>query len=626
MKKNILILLISVFIINSLSAQQQKLPNILWLVTEDMSPYLSCYGNKLITTPNLDKLAGKGIRYTNAYSNGTQCSPARSTVISGIYAVTTGTDIHRRQRITNDAFFFPQYLRKAGYYCTNNAKQDYNAKAHEGVWDESSRKAEYMNRPDKSKPFFAVYNFAGTHMTRVATRTVQGRGKRDVSPADIAVPGYIPDLPEVRDDISWNMGAVKNLDIWIGEQLQKLKNNGEEDNTIVIFYGDHGGTVPRGKAYVYTTGTNVPFIVYFPDKWKHLAGTNLPQVSNRLISFVDLAPTMLSLANVAVPSFMVGKPFLTSAADKKENIRNSVFCFTSNQGPTFKPSRSVTDGRYHLIWNFQSGYPNGTRQDYQWQMPAQMAWEKEWLSGNLEKKVYKKFWQPVTQLELYDIKNDSLEVNDLANEPSKQQVLQHMKQLLKDEMYQQGDIGLIHREYRDYIEKKFGPLYKWSEQHKSEVKQIIDAAMIASERKISNLKTLTDYLHNPSPAIQYWGASGLNGLAKTGLLKSTPEMGKKVFRNNKADAEVRNMLAECMVYTEQSKEALDFLVSNIDKTQTTVANLQNIGALAKPAAEDIKKILMNDNAKAKFYLTSILINCGVYPYDDLYKYAGGIAE
>lgn len=176
----------------------------------------------MISTPNLDCLANTGIRFTNAYSNGAQCSPSRSTIISGIYAVTTGTDLHRGKRLTDDAFFFPQYLHKAGYYCTNDPKEDYNAQTPGNVWDESGRNAEYTNRPDKKQPFFAVYNFGGTHMSRVATRTTKGRNNRDLKMSSVVVPGYIPDLPEVRDDISWNMGAVKNLDRWVGEQLQKL--------------------------------------------------------------------------------------------------------------------------------------------------------------------------------------------------------------------------------------------------------------------------------------------------------------------------------------------------------------------------------------------------------------------
>jgi len=369
------------YLLIAINGFAQDRPNILWLVCEDMSPYLSCYGNTMIKTPNLDRLAEKGIRYTRAHSNGAQCSPSRSTIISGMYAVSLGTDIHREKRPVPDFLYFPKYLRDAGYYTSNNAKQDYNnLKTPKNVWDASGKNATYKDRPDKSKPFFAVFNTGITHMSRVATRTTEGRSSRSVPMDKVIVPPYIPDLPEVRDDISWNMDAVKRMDAWVGQQLKELEQSGEADNTIIFFYADHGGTVPRGKAYVYETGTLVPFIVYFPPRWKHLAGTTIPSVSDRLVSFVDLAPTVLSLCNVSIPDFMVGAPFLGKAANDAQNLRQYIFTFRANQGDTYAPSRAITDGRYKLIWNYQSAYPNGTRQDYQWQMPAQQAWDKAFMA------------------------------------------------------------------------------------------------------------------------------------------------------------------------------------------------------------------------------------------------------
>ena len=203
----------------------QERPNILWLVTEDMSPYLGSYGNNLVDTPNLDTLAAKGIRFTQAHSNGAMCSPARSTLISGIYATSLGTDIHRESRPVPDSFYFPIYLREAGYFCTNFAKEDYNnLRTPTNVWDESKPKASYIDRPDKSQPFFSVFNNHLTHMNRVATRTVEGRSPRNVDMNRVNVPAYIPDLPDVRNDIAWNMDAVMLMDKWVGEHLQDLKN------------------------------------------------------------------------------------------------------------------------------------------------------------------------------------------------------------------------------------------------------------------------------------------------------------------------------------------------------------------------------------------------------------------
>lgn len=625
MAKNLVLL--CCILLFSVVARPQDRPNILWLVTEDFSPHLSCYGNTTVKTPNLDALAGKGIRFTNAYSNGAQCSPARSTIISGIYAVTTGTDMHRGVRKTDPDFFFPIHLRKAGYYCTNNAKEDYNAVKPEKIWDESNRRADYTNRKNKTQPFFSVFNYGGTHMSRVATRTVDGRNNRTVSPATVKVPAYIPDLPEVRDDIAWNMDAAMKMDEWMGEQLQRLEKSGEAENTIIFFYGDHGGTVPRGKAYVYESGTNIPMIVYFPKKWQHLAGTSLPQVSDRLVSFVDLAPTVLQLAGVKTPQFMQGKPFLTEISKQTQNIRKSVFCFTANQGPTYKPSRAISDGKYQLIWNFQSGYANGSRQDYQWQMPAQMAWEQAYLNGNLKNNLHKSFWLPVTQLELYDIVNDEEETRNLAGDPKYKNVLEQIKKDLLDEIYRQKDLGLMPPEYRMELEKEQGALYHWANKNTQNVKEAIDAAVVASAREAKNIDKLVAMLQHKNPAVKYWGASGLNGLAKVGLLKETPSTVKNLFKDSSQISELRCMLAEILIYTEQNRDALNYFLSLLRQNyKPAIAAMQNIGNLAAPVTDQIQVLLNQPKPRSAFYLTSMLINTGKIPYQDLYRYTGSGAE
>lgn len=614
-------LVLYIILLLSFPAMAQERPNFLWLVTEDMSPYLSCYGNKMISTPNLDQLAKQGIRFTQAHSNGVQCSPSRSTLISGIYATRLGTDIHREKRPVNDSFYFPIYLRKAGYYCTNNSKEDYNSlKTPAAVWDESSKNANYFNRKNKNQPFFAVYNQMITHMTRVATRTTEGRNKRTVALKDVEVPGYIPDLPEVRDDISWNMGAVELMDQWVGDMIAKLKAEGEYDNTIIFFYSDHGGTVPRGKAFVYETGGLVPLIVFFPPKWKHLAGMAQPCVTNRLVSFVDFAPTILTLVAEKIPSFMTGKPFFTKVGQQKENICDFVISFTANQGITFEPARSINDGKFHLIWNFQGAYPNGARQSYQWQMPAQMAWDKAFREGKLTTDPHKKFWLPAPAFELYDISNDSMEINDLSNIPAYAKELKRLKQLLINELHEQKDIGFIPPEHRKALQKD-GDLYTLFRKNGKEVDRIIDAAALASEKNPDNLRKLIAYLSDKNPIIQYWGASGLCGLAKVGLISALPTEVQVSFSDSTVIAEAKCLLAEAMVYKGDSKTGLAYLAAETEKNfSPAVASLQNIGKLASPAVSRIKEFIADKGIINKFYLTSVLINCGELPYTDLYKY------
>lgn len=617
-------LILSYILFNIQSVFAQQKPNILWLVCEDMSPYLSSYGNKLVKTPNLDSLAANGIRYTRAHSNGPQCSPSRSTLISGTYAVSLGTDIHREKRPFPEDFYFPKYLRQAGYYTTNNAKQDYNnIKTPADVWNESNGKATYASRPDKSTPFFSVFNCGITHMTRVATINVEGRSPRTVSKAAVDVPAYIPDLPNVRDDIAWNMDAVMLMDKWIGERLKELRASGEAENTIVFFYSDHGGTVPRGKAYVFESGTHVPFIAYFPKKWQHLAGVKQPSVSDRLISFVDLPPTIFSLTGIKTPGFMVGKPFLGAGNNKPENQRKYIFTFRANQGPSFAPSRAITDGRYKLIWNFQSAYPNGTRQDYQWQMPAQLAWDKANIDNSLNG-LHKKFWLPVEPLEFYDLQKDSLETQNLVNNPAYAQKLAELKAALHQELISQKDLGFTPREYRHEIQKE-GAMYHVVSKKGIDVNSQIMAAETASYRDISNLKTLINYLSHKDPVVQYWGASGICGLAKVGLIKSLPAQVTTYYNSTDGLPEAKCLIAEAMVYVKDNPQtALDYLAIQMEGNfDPALMSLQNMGALAAPINDRLKAALAAKKSKNKFYIRSILINTGVLPFTDLYSLTEG---
>ncbi|MFZ4262792.1 sulfatase [Sphingobacterium sp. HJSM2_6] len=625
MKKILIFTFVSILQVWVIQAQDR--PNILWLVCEDMSPYLSSYGNKQVKTPNLDSLAANGIRYSKAHSNAAQCSPSRSTLISGKYAVSLGTDVHRQKRPVPDEFYFPKYLRDAGYFTSNNAKQDYNnMKTPANVWDISNAKATYLNRPDKSKPFFSVFNTGITHMVRVATRTLENRSPRSVPISDIQVPSYIPDLPAVRDDIAWNMDAVMLMDEWIGEKLAELRASGEAENTIVFFYSDHGGTVPRGKAYIYESGTLVPMIAYFPEKWKHLANVPLPSVSDRLIPFVDLPATVFNLTGVKTPSFMISKPFLGPGQEKPENTRKYIFTFRSNQSLSYAPSRAITDGRYKLIWNFQSAYPNGTRQDYQWQMPAQQAWEQSHQNGKLND-LHQKFWLPVEPLELYDLKNDSLETINKINDPALKDKFLELKQALQQEMLLQKDLGFMPIEYRHELQKH-GALYDVVRSQNIDIAKQIEAAATASYRKVENQKLLEGYLKHKDPVVQYWGASGLCGLAKLLKINKLPTVALDYYQSSEALPEAKCLLAEAKVYLKQNaEESLSYLATQMENGfGPSLMVLQNLGSLASPINNRLKTALAKPETTNKFYIRSILINTGVLPYSELYNKAEKVGD
>ena len=620
-KSLIIFLFFLVVRVNDLAAQDR--PNILWLVCEDMSPYLSSYGSKVTRTPNLDSLAKNGIRYTRAHSNSVQCSPSRSTIISGKYAVSLATDIHRERRPVPDEFYFPIYLRQNGYYCTNNNKQDYNTmKTPDNVWDENSNKTTYANRKNKSQPFFAVFNSGITHMGRVATKTVEGRSPRSVDLKAVMVPAYIPDLPEVRDDIAWNMDAVMLMDKWVGKQLAALRESGEAENTIIFFNSDHGGTVPRGKGYVYESGTQIPLIAYFPEKWKHLANTKIPSVNDRLVSFIDFAPTFFNLTGTKKPSFMTdGKPFLGPGSQNPENISKYMFTFRANQGLNFAPSRAISDGTYKLIWNFQTAYPHGTRQDYQWQMPAQQAWDVANMEGKLKQPIYKQFWEPVMPFELYNVKKDSLEVNNLVDNPAYLATFNTLKKALYDQLVKVKDLGFTPREQRLALQKQQGAMFNLSKAPGYDVKAQIDAAATASYRKIENLKTLISYLSQKDPVVQYWGASGICALAKKGLLKKTDPAIEKYYASGGALPEAKCLLAEAKIYINNKDEAaLQYLGDQVNQGfAPSLMSLQNLGMLAKPLDAVLLGALEKKQQPDKFYIRAVLVNTHAIPYSELYK-------
>jgi len=266
--KVLLILPLLLFATGGKAVPQQDLPNILWLVSEDNSPILGCYGDDFAITPNLDRLASQGVMYTRAFANAPVCAPTRSTIITGCYASSLGTlPMRSTNPIPEKVRFLPEYLRDAGYYCTNCAKEDYNTIKEFKGWHDSSREATYRNRPEGS-PFFHVQNFGVSHESSLHTWIPEEELKHD--PDKVKLPPYHPDTPEMRHDWAQYYDKVSELDMQIGKFLEQLEEEGLAENTIVFYYSDHGGVVGRSKRYIYETGTRVPMIVRIPEKYRHL--------------------------------------------------------------------------------------------------------------------------------------------------------------------------------------------------------------------------------------------------------------------------------------------------------------------------------------------------------------------
>ncbi len=487
------------------SQKPEKLPNILWLVSEDNSPLLGCYGDPFATTPHLDQLAREGFLYTHAYSNAPVCAPTRNTIITGVYA-NSGGNQHMRSNypVSEMIKTYPEFLREAGYYCTNNAKTDYNtASIHPGqIWDESSGQAHYKNRPP-GQPFFAIFNTTISHESCLHDSIPDEKLRH--SPQEVPIPPYHPSTPAVKHDWAQYYDKVEEMDEWIGRKLQELEDSGLAGNTIVFYYADHGGVLGRSKRYVYETGTRVPFIVRIPKKYKHLFPARKPgKKISRLISFVDLAPTLLSIAGIPVPEFMQGNAFL---GEQKTAAPRYAYMFRGRMDERYDMSRAVRDQRYRYIRNYMPHRIYGQHLEYLWRAPSVRSWEKAYLNGQCNE-TQSIFWNAKPPEELYDTENDPWEVNNLADDPAYSEVLERLRQANREWLHRIYDTGFIpEAEQR----KKAGKaaMYDYMRSGKIELPPVINAAEMATMGKAENLAKLQSLLKEKEPALRYWGATGL---------------------------------------------------------------------------------------------------------------------
>jgi len=420
---------------SSLLAADQ--PNIVWITSEDNGIELGCYGDDYATTPNIDALAKMGMRYSTCWSNAPVCAPARTTIISGMYPPSMGAQ-HMRSHLNMPKALkmFPQYLREAGYYCTNNSKEDYNLEKPGEVWDESSRNAHWKKR-DGDQPFFAVFNHTISHESQLRKRPHTAIH----DPAGVTVPKYHPDTPEVRQDWAQYYDKLTEMDEKVGNNIRELKDANLLEDTIIFYYGDHGSGMPRHKRWPYDSGLHVPMIVYFPKKYEHLApeGYSANGVSERLVSFVDLAPTVLSICGIEPPKMLQGSAFAGKFATEYPDF---IFGFRGRMDERIDLVRSVRNERFVYLRQFQPHRPYGQFVHYMFQTPTTRVWYQMHLDGKLTPE-QDHFWKTKPVEELYDVQNDPDEVVNLADDPEYRDTLKKMRNALFSHMNTTQDLGII---------------------------------------------------------------------------------------------------------------------------------------------------------------------------------------
>jgi uncharacterized sulfatase len=503
----------------SLAAEQdQPRPNILWLTSEDHGPHMGCYGDAYATTPNVDQLAAKGMIYTRAWSCAPVCAPARTTLISGMYPPSTGSE-HMRSMVAYPAGkkMFPQILRAAGYYCTNNAKEDYNLEQPGQVWDVSSRAAHWKNRrPDQ--PFFAVFNSEKSHESRLRARP--HRAVHD--PAKVRVPAYHPDTPEVRQDWAQYYDVVTAADADAGARLAELDEAGLADDTIVFYFADHGSGMPRNKRWPYNSGLQVPLVVYIPPKFQHLRPSDYMAggKSDRLVSFVDFAPSVLSLAGIEPPDWMQGHAFLGKYAAPPQPY---VYGFRGRMDERYDLVRSVTDGRHVYIRNYMPHRIYGQYLAYMFQTPTTRVWRQLHLEGKLNA-AQDAFWNTKPPEELYDLAADPDEVKNLADSSGHRDALTKLRGAQRALAFRIRDVGFLPEGEIHARAAKSTPYDMGHDPAQYPLERILATAEMASNLKPEAIESLKQSLHEGDSAVRYWAAIGLLARERAGVESGRAEL------------------------------------------------------------------------------------------------------
>ncbi|MEO0475039.1 MAG: sulfatase [Planctomycetota bacterium] len=445
------------FIAPHASADDIKPLNIVWLSVEDMSPWIGPYGDKTVPTPNLDKLAAEGVTYDNAFATSPVCAPARSSIITGMYCTRIGTMQMRngspsKTAIQKDpdaykdipgyqglppAFVrcFPEHLRAAGYYTTNASKKDYQFKEPVTVWDESSGKAHWKNRGE-GQPFFAVFNNTVTHES--GAFPPKYRSPIVIQPEDVPIPPIYPDTPAVRDAMSRTYSNIAAMDKWVGQKVKELKDAGLLDNTIIVFFSDHGVGLPRGKRSCFDTGLRVPLIVRYPD------GKGAGTRDQTVVSFIDFGPSAMSLAGIEPDERLDGTPFLGKFAKPREGYQAGYAYGNADRfDSVYDRARTISDGRFRYTRNYITDLPYLIRNAYRERLPITHDLYKLEETGPQKPEQWQFSVKERPAEEFYDSQADPWETRNLIDAPEHQERIKAMRAKLDEWIKDTGDLGFV---------------------------------------------------------------------------------------------------------------------------------------------------------------------------------------
>jgi N-sulfoglucosamine sulfohydrolase len=543
-------------------------PNILWVVSEDNTyNYVGVYGDPVAHTPIIDKLAATGITYDNAHSTAPVCAPSRHSIITGVYASTHGAEHMRSQRpLPPGVKFFPEYLRAAGYFCTNNAKTDYNTSTPFAVaWDENSRTAHWRHRKP-GQPFFAVFNYEQSHESRLHARV-----PLVTDPAKVQVPAYLPDTPTVRADIAQYYDDVSRADAAIGKILKQLADDGLADDTIILYYSDNGGCLPRSKRFLWDNGTHIAMVLHVPEKYRALAPAAPGTHSQELVNFVDLAPTVLSLAGIPSPAYFQGRAF--AGADRKPA---PAFTYTlrGRMDERYDFSRAVNDSRYRYVRHYLPHRPAAQHVSFLWQQASMRELDELYRAGKLNA-TQSIFFEPRGPEQLFDCIADPENVHDLVADPAHQAALDRLRAANRAQILRTRDAGFLPEAMMIALADGASPTVISNSPARYPLNQLLDF-VDAAQFGTATPEQITAATRQPLALWRYWAVTA------TLTSKNPPDFSQLLADS---DDSVRLAAAEAVLRRGPSDVAWKVIAESLGATHSRELRLTALNALTYlPAA------------------------------------------
>ena len=600
MKVRVLVGWLGVLLVAMAGSRAADRPNLLWITAEDLSPHLGCFGDTFARTPNLDAFAKQAVRYTRAFSAAPVCAPSRVTLVTGVWANSLGNPHLRCEMTLPDGFEgYPIYLRNGGYFTTNNVKTDYNLRDEAAIvrrwWNRSDARAHWRQRAP-GQPFMAVFNLMETHQSRLSVwpesqfeseigRQLSKAERAD--PAKVPVPPFYPDLPATRKAMARLYDCITVMDRRVGELLKQLEDDGLADDTIVFYYPDHGTGMPRSKRLLYDSGTRVPLMIRFPKKWAHLAPAAPGATVDRLVTFVDFAPTLLSLAGLPIPAHFQGTAFVGAAAGAP---RRYVFGTRDRVDEAYDTARSVRDERWlyirnyrpHLSWAPPEGYSDGS--------PFRRELVTLARAGKLG--TGPTAWLAPTRAreELYDTVADPNQLTNLATDPAQVTTLNRLRAALRDWLGEIRDTAFLPEEQSfaraqgqaPYTLARTAGAYPF-ERILATAEWVGDLAAVARQREA---------LRDADSTVRYWAAVGFAANV-AGAAAARTDLERALGDDSPS---VRVVAAGALLGIADHPAALDLLSGALRGNDLNVAlhaarTLQYAGERARPILPQLRERL-----------------------------------